>query len=108
MTQARGVTELYIRCCDERGEFETRLRSPANLDWLAMRTTFGVTELERFADCSSAWLFERLISPRTIDAEPDAMLRGQVAHTALYRFYQALPKELGVDTLTRKLRARGR
>jgi ATP-dependent helicase/DNAse subunit B len=75
----------------------TRLRSPAVLDWLGNRTTFSATELERFADCSSAWLVERVVAPKTIDAEPDAMLRGQVAHTALYRFYGALPKELGVE-----------
>jgi hypothetical protein len=82
-----------------RGAFEreTRLRSPAVLDWLANRTTFAATELERFADCSSAWLVERVVDPKTIDAEPDPMLRGQIAHTALHRFYQAVPKELGVD-----------
>jgi hypothetical protein len=45
------------------------------------------TELERFADCSSAWLFERVVDPKTIDAEADAMLRGKVAHQTLYAFY---------------------
>jgi len=64
------------------------------------KTTFGVTELERFADCSSAWLFERVISPRTIDAEVDPMLRGSVAHSALHKFYAGLPKELGHDRVT--------
>ena len=34
---------------------------------LSAKTPFNVTELERFADCSSAWFFERLISPRPID-----------------------------------------
>ena len=52
---------------------------------LAARTTFGATELERFVDCSSAWLFERVVDPKTIDAEADALLRGKVAHQALYR-----------------------
>jgi ATP-dependent exoDNAse (exonuclease V) beta subunit len=82
-----------------RGAFDrsTRLRSPAVLEWLGDRTTFSATELERFADCSSAWLVERVVAPKTIDAEPDPMLRGQVAHTALYRFYGALPRELGVE-----------
>jgi ATP-dependent helicase/DNAse subunit B len=59
-----------------------------------------VTELERFADCSSAWLFERVISPRTIDAEVDAMLRGNVAHSTLHKFYAGLPKELASDRVT--------
>jgi ATP-dependent helicase/DNAse subunit B len=75
----------------------TRLVNPIVLDWLAEKTTFNVTELERFADCSSAWLFERVVDPKTIDAEADAMLRGQVAHSALHKFYAGLPKEVGTD-----------
>jgi ATP-dependent helicase/DNAse subunit B len=79
---------------------DTRLTSPVLLDWFGNKSTFGVTELERFADCSSAWLFERIISPRTIDAEADAMLRGSVAHSALHKFYAGLPKEVGHDRVT--------
>jgi ATP-dependent helicase/DNAse subunit B len=75
----------------------TRLVNPIVLEWLGERTTFNVTELERFADCSSAWLHERVVSPKTIDAEADAMLRGQVAHSALHKFYVGLPKEVGTD-----------
>src|SRR5205814_4731021 len=78
----------------------TRLRNPVAIEALAARTTFGATELERFVDCSSAWLFERLVDPKTIDAEADAMLRGKVAHQALYTFYNGLPKELGSDRVT--------
>jgi ATP-dependent helicase/DNAse subunit B len=84
----------------------TRLSNPAVLEWLAGRTTFSVTELERFVDCSSAWLVERVIDPKTIDAEPDAILRGQLAHTTLHRFYQALPRELGVDKLAPEVEER--
>ena len=75
----------------------TRLRNPAVLESLSSRGVFGATELERFADCSSAWLFERVVDPKTIDAEADAMLRGQIAHQTLFKFYSGLPKELGVD-----------
>jgi ATP-dependent helicase/DNAse subunit B len=64
------------------------------------KSMFSVTELERFADCSSAWFFERIISPKTIDAEADAMLRGSVAHSALHKFYAGLPKEVGHDRVT--------
>jgi hypothetical protein len=78
----------------------TRLQSPAVLDSFSSRTTFSATELERFADCSSAWLVERIVAPRTIDAEPDPMLRGQVVHTALNRFYSTLPKELDAERVT--------
>ena len=67
------------------------------LEWLLEKTTFNVTELERFADCSSAWLFERVVDPKTIDAEADAMLRGSVAHSALHKFYAGLPKEVGTE-----------
>ncbi len=85
-----------------RGAFhrETKLTSPVLLEWLGTKTTFGVTELERYADCSSAWLHERIVSPRTIDAEVDPMLRGSVAHSALHKFYAGLPKELGHDRVT--------
>jgi ATP-dependent helicase/DNAse subunit B len=77
----------------------TRLTNPLALEQLGSRTSFSVTELERFADCSSAWFVERFLSPRTIDAEPDAMQRGSVAHTALHRFFARVPAELGVEKL---------
>ncbi|MGH3001397.1 MAG: PD-(D/E)XK nuclease family protein [Gaiellaceae bacterium] len=79
---------------------ETRLSNPVLLESLGSKTTFGVTELERFADCSSAWLFERVVSPKTIDAVVDPMLRGSVAHSTLHKFYAGLPKELGHDRVT--------
>ncbi|HWN22223.1 MAG TPA: PD-(D/E)XK nuclease family protein [Gaiellaceae bacterium] len=75
----------------------TKLSHPRALAELSARTTFNVTELERFADCSSAWFFERLIDPRQIDRRVDAMLRGSVAHTTLHRFYAGLPKQIGSD-----------
>jgi ATP-dependent helicase/nuclease subunit B len=76
---------------------ETKLRHPRVLAELGAKTPFNVTELERFADCSSAWFFERLISPRQIDRKVDAMLRGSVAHTTLHRFYAGLPRAIGND-----------
>ena len=82
-----------------RSTRQTRLRHPLVLAQLGARTSFNVTELERFADCSSAWLFDRVIDPKTIDAEVDAKLRGSVAHTALHRFFAGLPKELGAEQL---------
>jgi ATP-dependent helicase/DNAse subunit B len=79
---------------------DARLRNPVILAQLDAKTVFGATELERFVDCSSAWFFERLIDPKTIDAEADALLRGKVAHQTLYAFYAGLPRELGVDRVT--------
>ncbi len=79
---------------------ETALGNRFVLEPFASRTSFSATELERFADCSSAWLVERIVDPKRIDAEPDAILRGQVAHTALNRFYAALPRELDAERVT--------
>ena len=77
----------------------TRLRHPLVLEQLHARTMFPVTELERFADCSSAWFVDRVVDPKTIDAEVDPKLRGQIAHTTLSRFFGGLPKELGTPKL---------
>jgi ATP-dependent helicase/nuclease subunit B len=78
----------------------TRLTHPRVLAELAGKETFNVTELERFADCSSAWFFERVIEPRQIDRRVDALLRGSVAHTTLHRFYAGLPKATGAERVT--------
>jgi len=78
---------------------QTRLRHPLVLEQLGSRLVFNVTELERFADCSSAWFVDRFLDPRSIDAEVDPKLRGSVAHTTLHRFFAGLPKELGVERL---------
>lgn len=99
LAAANGWSRRLARA---RRAFErpTRLRGPAVLPAFSDRTTFSATELERFADCSSAWLVERVIDPKTIDAEPDALLRGQVVHTTLHRFYSALPRELDAERVT--------
>jgi ATP-dependent helicase/DNAse subunit B len=79
----------------------TELRNPLVLEELAGRETFGVTDLERIGDCSSAWFVERYLDPRTIDGRADAKLRGSVAHTTLYRFYGGLQKQLaGAERVT--------
>jgi len=75
----------------------TKLTDPAVLEELRQKSSFSVTDLERFHDCSSMWLFERLISPRTIDVQVDARLRGTVAHQALFTFFKGLPKRTGAD-----------
>ncbi|MET0938470.1 MAG: PD-(D/E)XK nuclease family protein [Gaiellaceae bacterium] len=77
----------------------TRLTHPVVLRELEARATFGVTELEIFADCSSMWFVERVIDPRPIDARVDARLRGQVAHQALFKLFSGLPKRIGSDSV---------
>ena len=81
----------------------TRLVHPRVLAELAAKSTFNVTELERFADCSSAWFFDRLIDPKEIDRPVDAKLRGSVAHTTLHRFYAGLPKAVGSERVEESL-----
>ena len=78
-------------------ERPTALRNSAVLEEFQARTTFSVTELEAFGTCSAIWMVERIVSPREIDGEVDAKLRGSVAHQVLYRFYSGLPKRLGTE-----------
>src|SRR6266516_1687668 len=80
-------------------ERPTRLTHPLVLEELRKKTNCGVTELETFADCSSIWFVDRLIGPRTIDQVVDPRLRGQVAHSALHKFFAGVPKRLGVEKL---------
>jgi PD-(D/E)XK nuclease superfamily len=77
----------------------TALVNPLALEGVRSRTSYAVTELEAFADCSSIWLIDRIVSPRSIDGEVDARLRGSVAHRALHRFFTELPKQLGIETI---------
>lgn len=77
----------------------TRLVNPLVLAQLRETTRYAATELERFLDCSSMWLVERLIDPREIDRAIDARLRGTVAHQALYRFFGGIPRRFGTDTV---------
>jgi ATP-dependent helicase/DNAse subunit B len=76
---------------------QTKLTHPRVLGELQAKTVFNVTELERFADCSSAWFLDRMIDPKTIDPEVDPRLRGSIAHNALYKFFSGLPKALGTE-----------
>jgi ATP-dependent helicase/DNAse subunit B len=77
----------------------TRLTHPQVLQELSARAVFNVTELERFADCSSAWFIDRMIDPKTIDPEVDPRLRGSIAHNALFKFFTGFPKVLGSDRI---------
>ena len=72
----------------------TRLTDPSVLELLRGRGTFGVTELETFAGCSSIWFVERVLDPKSMDAEIDARMRGSIAHQALFQFFSGLPKRL--------------
>jgi ATP-dependent helicase/nuclease subunit B len=75
-------------------ERPTGLSDPAVLETLQAKSMFGVTELEAFAGCSSIWMVERLLDPKSMDAEVDARMRGSVAHQTLFKFFSGLPKRL--------------
>ena len=75
----------------------TQLTEPGVLESLRSRSTFGATELEAFAGCSSIWFVERLLDPTSMDAEVDARMRGSIAHQALFSFFSGLPKRLGAE-----------
>ncbi|MES1248860.1 MAG: PD-(D/E)XK nuclease family protein, partial [Actinomycetota bacterium] len=81
----------------------TRITHPLVLEQLESKSSFNVTELERFADCSSAWFVERFLDPKSIDKEVDNLLRGSVAHSALHKFFTRIPKELGVEKLDERV-----
>ena len=78
----------------------TQLRDPELLAELAAGERFSVTELERYGDCSSMWFVDRVLSPREIDFELDARMRGSIAHATLARFFTLLPAELGLERLS--------
>ena len=82
---------------------QTKITHPLILEQLGSKRVFNVTELERFADCSSAWFFDRFLDPRSIDQEVDAKLRGSVAHSALFKFFTRFPKELAVEKLEERV-----
>jgi ATP-dependent helicase/nuclease subunit B len=96
LARAQGWERRFERAL---GAFDrpTRLTHPVVLQSLESRAMFGVTELEAFAGCSSIWFVERLLDPKTMDADVDARMRGSIAHQALFRFFSGLPKRLGCE-----------
>jgi ATP-dependent helicase/DNAse subunit B len=83
-------------------ERSTRLSDPSVLETLRAKTTFGVTELEAFAGCSSIWMVERLLDPKSMEPKVDARMRGSVAHQALFKFFSGLPKRLDSERVPRE------
>ena len=72
-----------------------RARGPRDAHDASARPSSSASSTARRPGCSSG-----VVDPKTIDAEADAMLRGKVAHQALYAFYNGLPKELGTERVT--------
>jgi RecB family exonuclease len=72
---------------------------------LRQRDVFSVTELEVYLKCPYAWFYERVIHARPLGDEVDALLSGQLIHSALERFYRGLPEQVGDARVTPSNRA---
>jgi ATP-dependent helicase/DNAse subunit B len=99
LARANGWERRLARALDAFRR-PTRITDPAVLESLASRSMFGVTELEAFAGCSSIWFVERLLDPKSMDAEVDARMRGSIAHQTLFKFFSGLPKRLGAEQVS--------
>jgi RecB family exonuclease len=56
--------------------------------------------LERFADCPVKWLVEDLLRPEQLAPDPEAMVRGDYAHSVLEHTYRRLREETGERRVT--------
>ncbi len=94
-----GVAEAVGRAlaASRRG---TALADPRVLGVLAERDPIGVTELDRFGDCSQIWFVERRLDPKAIDQPIDDRLRvGVLIHSVLGRLYREVPGRLGTTVI---------
>jgi ATP-dependent helicase/DNAse subunit B len=70
------------------------------LERLAAREAVSAGALERFADCPVKWLVEDLLRPEQLAPDPEAMVRGDYAHSALEHTYRRLREETGDRRVT--------
>jgi ATP-dependent helicase/DNAse subunit B len=76
------------------------LTSTALLERLASRDAVSAAALENFADCPVKWLVENILRPDQLVPDPEAMVRGQYAHSVLQRTFQRLRDEAGARRVT--------
>ena len=70
------------------------------LERLAARKAVSAGALERFADCPVKWLVEDLLRPEQLAPDPEAMVRGDYAHSVLEHTYRRLREETGERRVT--------
>lgn len=103
--RARTVaTQLGLRDPLERAlgahRATTRLRDDRVLEEIRARSLIGVTEVDRFGECSQIWFVERRLQPVELDQPIDDRRRmGTLAHTVLARLYREVPARLGTVAL---------
>lgn len=66
------------------------LRDPALLDALAAREAVSASDLEAWAACPVRWFAQRALKVDDLEATPEALARGELAHAALEAVIQAL------------------
>jgi ATP-dependent helicase/DNAse subunit B len=76
------------------------LRSEAALRALAERPAWSASSLEAWAACPVRWFVERYLDARDLDADPEPMTRGRVAHEALEVTLSGLREQIGSARLT--------
>ena len=76
------------------------LSSAPLLERLGAREAVSAGALERFADCPVKWLVEDLLRPDELVPDPEAMVRGQYAHSVLQRTFERLREETGARRVT--------
>jgi ATP-dependent helicase/DNAse subunit B len=71
------------------------LQSAPLLAELAGRDAVSANAVERFADCPVKWLVESVLNPEALAPDPEAMVRGEYAHSVLEHTYARLRAETG-------------
>jgi hypothetical protein len=67
---------------------------------LAARRDFSAGELETFAGCGVRWLVEKLVRPEAIEPDPEALVRGRLAHDVLRLTLERLREQTGSARVT--------
>jgi ATP-dependent helicase/DNAse subunit B len=81
------------------------LRDPAVLQALAERPSWSASSLEIWVGCPVKWFVERFLRARALGPDPEAMVRGSLAHRVLEEVFQALGEPLGPASLPAAKRA---
>ncbi|MCP9488652.1 MAG: PD-(D/E)XK nuclease family protein [Solirubrobacteraceae bacterium MAG38_C4-C5] len=80
------------------------LEDPAVLAAVRGREGWSSTALETLAGCGVRWFVERWLRPATTQADPEAMMRGSLAHRLLEEVMREIqsrpPRVLGPEDLT--------
>ncbi|HUB72841.1 MAG TPA: PD-(D/E)XK nuclease family protein [Solirubrobacteraceae bacterium] len=69
---------------------------------------WSASSLERWLACPVSWFVERLLRAEPIDADPEPLARGALAHAALKETFEGLRRETGSARLTPGKLARAR